>query len=82
VAVGLSGAVLAVLRGDNSAESGQHMIPKIRARTSPVNPSHSMSPASLGRLAPMIGAALVVMICPLMKFSPLGNAGAFIKFQR
>jgi hypothetical protein len=63
VAVGLAGSALAVLRSDSSAESGQHMIPRSRARTKPVNPSHRMSPASLRRLAPMIGAALVAIIC-------------------
>jgi len=64
VAVGLAGSALAVLRGDSSAESGQQMIPRSRARTKPVNPNHRMSPASLGRLAPMIGAAMVAIISP------------------
>jgi hypothetical protein len=64
VAVGFAGSALAVLRGDSSAESGQNTIPRSRTRTKPVKPSHRMSPASLGRLAPMIGAALVAIISP------------------
>jgi hypothetical protein len=64
VAVGFAGSALAVLRGDSSAESGQHMIPRSRARMKPVNPSHRMSPASLGRLAQMIGVALVAIVSP------------------
>jgi hypothetical protein len=64
VAVGISGEAIAVLRADSSAESGQHMMPKIKARTSPVNPSHRMSPASLGRFSQVNGAALLAMICP------------------
>ena len=48
---------------DKAAESGQHTITKIAAKTKAVNPSHKTSPASLGRLAPT-GAALVAMIDP------------------
>jgi len=63
LAVGLFAAAPSGLRADNSAESGQHTITEITAKTKAVNPSHRTSPASLGRLAPT-GAALVAMIDP------------------
>ena len=51
---------------DKAAESGQHTITKITAKTKAVNPSHRTSPASLGWLAPMTGTALVAIIYPFV----------------
>jgi hypothetical protein len=79
---GFAGSAFAILRVDSSPESGQHKIPRIRARTKPVNPSHRMSPASRGWFAPVSGAVFVAMICPLKQFSPPANAGLFVKFLR
>jgi hypothetical protein len=62
LAVGLLATAPGGLCTDNAAESGQHTIAKITAKTKAVNPSHRTSPTSLGRLAPMTGVALVAII--------------------
>jgi hypothetical protein len=61
-AVGLLVAAPGGLCTDNSAESGQHMITKITAKTKAVNPSHRTSPASLDRLGPMSWVASASII--------------------
>ena len=65
LAVGLPAAAPGGLRADNSAESDQHTIIKITAKTKAVNPSHKTSPTSLGRFGPITGVASVAIIYPL-----------------
>jgi hypothetical protein len=62
LAVALAVAAPARKPGDSSAERGQHTIPMIAANANTVTPSHMMSPASITRLPPTIGVALVGMI--------------------
>ena len=62
VAVGLLAAAPGGLCADRSAESGQHTIARITAKTKAVNPSHRTSPASLDWLGPMRGAVSVAII--------------------
>jgi hypothetical protein len=62
LAVGLPAAALGGLCADNSAESVQHTITRITAKTKAVNPSHKTSPTSLGRLGPITGVASVAII--------------------
>ena len=62
--VGLPATAPGGLRADNSAESDQHTIIKITAKTKAVNPSHKTSPTSLGRLGPITGVASVAIIYP------------------
>jgi hypothetical protein len=67
---------------DKAAESGQHTITKITAKTKAVNPSHRTSAASFGRLAPITGTALVAIIYPFVIVPAEIRYGLFVKLNR
>jgi hypothetical protein len=62
--VGLPAATPGGSCADNSAESDQHTITRITAKTKAVNPSHTTSPANFGRLGSITGVASGAIIYP------------------
>ena len=79
LAAGRFAAASGGLCTDKAAESGQHTIAKITAKTKAVNPSHRISAASLDRLGPMNWVASVSIIHTSWLSPPPRNAGVLIK---
>jgi len=82
LAAGRFAAASGGLCTDKAAESGQHTITKITAKTKAVNPSHRTSAASFGRLSPITGTALVAIIYPFVIVPAEIGYGLFVKLNR